>query len=93
LIGRCGELLQTHKTGIGGATFCEAELRLRSQLRVPFWPQAGDFCVHEQDPGKNELRSTFPHPFLAAPWAFALDLLWITARRRREKSIATSSPL
>ena len=25
---------------------------------------------------KKGLYSTFPHPFLAAPWAFRLDLLW-----------------
>jgi hypothetical protein len=58
-----------------GAYFDEAELRLRSQLRVPFWPQAGDFCTHKQNPGKNALYSAFLHPFLAAPWAFRLDLL------------------
>jgi hypothetical protein len=69
----CGELCTKQEWE---EHICEAELRLRSQLRAPFGPQAGDIFTHEQDPEKNGLYSTFPHPFLAAPWAFRLDLLW-----------------
>jgi hypothetical protein len=73
----------------GRSTFCEAELRLRSQLRVPFWPQAGDFCTHEQDPGKNELCNSF---FRILFWPRLEPLDWILFESRRAAGVKNQLP-
>jgi hypothetical protein len=77
-LGEAQLSVQTHKTGMGEAHLVrQSELRLRSQLRVPFWPQAGDLCTHKQDPGKNELCST------ALFWPRLEPLGWLFFESRR----------
>jgi hypothetical protein len=86
----CGELCTKQEWE---EHICEAELRLRSQLRAPFGPQAGDIFTHEQDPEKMGSTALFRILFWPRLGPSGWIFFGITARRRREKSTATSSPL